>query len=77
MLTPQYYAYKLTDSGFNGLQGFDMINPKFNLSAAPGEPNMLGTAVFSNSTIVAVELVGIPINNQRFLQKLRHTNRAM
>ena len=30
-----------------------------NLSASPGEPNIIGTAVFPNPTIVTVELVSV------------------
>lgn len=36
-----------------------MINPKVNLSAPAGTPNLMGTAVIPNPTIVTVELVSI------------------
>lgn len=45
--------------GLNGLPGFTMINPKVNLSAPAGTPNLMGTAVIPNPTIVTVELVSI------------------
>jgi hypothetical protein len=45
--------------GLNGLPGFTMINPKVNLSAPAGTPNLMGTAVIPNPTIVTVELVTI------------------
>jgi len=34
-----------------------VIDPQVNLSAAPGQPNMMGTALIPNPTIVTVELV--------------------
>lgn len=45
------------NQGLNGLPGFTMINPKVNLSAPAGTPNLMGTAVIPNPTIVTVELV--------------------
>lgn len=50
---------KLTVSGLNGLPGFNVTDPKVNLSAPAGHPNMMGTAVIPNPTIVTVELVSL------------------
>lgn len=53
---------KLTDPGLNGLPGFNMIEPKVNLSAPAGQPNMMGIALIPNPTIVTVEMVSLLIN---------------
>ncbi|KIN06829.1 hypothetical protein OIDMADRAFT_46754 [Oidiodendron maius Zn] len=50
------YNSSLTFEGLNGLPGFNITDTKVNISAAPGEPNMSGVAIFPNPTIVTVEL---------------------
>ncbi|OBT88356.1 hypothetical protein VE02_02281 [Pseudogymnoascus sp. 03VT05] len=50
------YNSSITFKALNGLKGFNITEPKVNLMAAPGEPNLTGMTLIPNPSVLTVEL---------------------
>ena len=51
------YNTTTTYAGLNGLAGFNVTNAKVNVSAAAGEPNLVGIAFIPNPSLITVAMV--------------------
>jgi hypothetical protein len=51
------YNASTTYASLNGLRGFETTNLKINLSAKAGQPNLNGTAIIPNPSVMTIELV--------------------
>ncbi|KFZ13387.1 hypothetical protein V502_06637 [Pseudogymnoascus sp. VKM F-4520 (FW-2644)] len=50
------YNSSITFKALNGLKGFNITEPKVNLMAEPGEPNLTGMAFIPNPSVLTVEM---------------------
>jgi hypothetical protein len=64
------YNSSTTYATLNGLKGFNTTDLKLNLSAAAGQPNLVGNAFIPNPSVMTIQMVG-------FARILTHLSRCM
>ncbi|KFY76846.1 hypothetical protein V499_03624 [Pseudogymnoascus sp. VKM F-103] len=56
------YNSSITFKALNGFKGFNITQPKIDLLAEPGQPNLLGMALIPNPSVLTVELGTVVMN---------------